>query len=108
MQIQKYPIQDRPEIFGLHENATIMRSTNEGKTLLERMFEFEFASKDMIKASAMLEANEDENLQKYSTIKKRIQVIIEDLPELLDEELCHQKYPISYESCINTLITKEV
>ena len=39
-----------------------MRSTNEGKMLMERMFEFEFASKEMIKASAMLEANEDANL----------------------------------------------
>ena len=35
-------------------------------------------------------------------------MIIEDLPELLDEELCARKYPISYESCVNTLITKEV
>ena len=35
-------------------------------------------------------------------------MIIEDLPELLDEELCKTKYPISYEHCINTLITKEI
>lgn len=74
-----------------------MRSTNEGKTLLERMFEFEFASKEIVKASAMLDQNEDTNMQKYSSIKKRIQVIIEDLPELLDEELCRTKYPISYD-----------
>jgi hypothetical protein len=72
MHITKFPIYDRPEIFGLHENATIMRTTNEGKVLLERMFEFEFASKEMIKASAMIDTNEDVNLQKYSTIKKRI------------------------------------
>ena len=106
--ISKFPIQDRPEIFGLHENATIMRSTNEGKNLLERMFEFEFASKEIIKATTMLDSNEEANLQKYSKIKKRIQSIIEDLPELLDEDLCKQKYPISYDHCINVLITKEV
>ncbi len=32
-----------------------MRSTNEGKTLLERMFEFEFASKEIVNASAMVD-----------------------------------------------------
>ena len=70
--ITKFPISDRPDIFGLHENATIMRATNEGKTLLERMFEFEFASKEIVKASAMIDSSEDSNLQKYSSIKKRI------------------------------------
>ena len=76
--------------------------------MLERMFEFEFASKEMLKATTMIESNEDAHLSKYSSIKKRIQIIIEDLPELLDEELLQSKYPISFELCINTLITKEV
>ena len=62
MHISKFPIQDRPEIFGLHENATIMRATNEGKNLLERMFEFEFASKEIVKASALIDSSEDDNL----------------------------------------------
>lgn len=106
--ISRFPIQDRPEIFGLHENATIMRTTSEGKKLLGRIFEFEFASKEMVKANAMIDVNDDINMSKYSTIKKRIQQIIEDLPELLDEEVCKAKFPISYEQCMNTLITKEV
>lgn len=32
--------------------------TTEGKLLLERAFEFEFASKEMIKATAILETND--------------------------------------------------
>jgi len=76
--------------------------------LLERVFEFELSRKEMVKTNAMGDVNDDMHLTKYSTIKKKIQVIIEELPELLDEEMCAQKYPISYEKCINTLITKEV
>ena len=42
--------------------------SNEGKNLLERVFEFEFASKEVMKASAILESNdasvgEDSNRQ---------------------------------------------
>lgn len=42
--------------------------SNEGKSLLERVFEFEFASKEIMKASAILESNdtavgEDNNKQ---------------------------------------------
>jgi hypothetical protein len=51
----------------------------------------------MIKATALLEANEDTQLSKYTRIKKRISVIIEDLPELLDEDFCAKRYPISYD-----------
>lgn len=47
-------------MFGLHENATIMRATNEGKTLLERMFELEFASKEIVKSSVVID--EENNL----------------------------------------------
>lgn len=65
-----------------------MRATNEGKQLLERVFEFEYASKEMVKTSTFLDSNEDVHMSKYSAIKKRIQIIIEELPELLDEELC--------------------
>jgi hypothetical protein len=54
----KFPIQDRAEIFGLHKNAIIQRMSNEGKSLLERVFEFEFASKEIMKASAILESND--------------------------------------------------
>ena len=50
-----------------------MRLTNEGKTLLERMFEFDFASKEMLKTTAAFQGEtEDANLSKYSAIKKRI------------------------------------
>ena len=56
--IVKFPIQDRAEIFGLHKNAIIQRMSNEGKSLLERVFEFEFASKEIMKASAILESND--------------------------------------------------
>ena len=45
--LQKLPLSDRPEIFGLHEVATQLRQTSEGKKLLEKVFQFEFASKEL-------------------------------------------------------------
>ena len=97
--------------------------SNEGKNLLERVFEFEFASKEVMKASAILESNdatvgEDSNKQaddgntqsedKAASFKKRIARIMKELPDLLDQEACSRMYPISYEHCFNILIKKEV
>ena len=50
-----------------------MRATVEGKNLLERVFEFELARKEMVKTGGgAADNNEDMHLNKYSTIKKRI------------------------------------
>jgi hypothetical protein len=85
--------------------------------LLERVFEFEFASKEIMKASAILqsndtavggEENDDEAEDKARSFKRRILTIIKELPELLDEDLCQKLYPISYDHCFNILIKKEV
>ena len=49
-----------------------MRTTEEGKLLLERVFEFELSTKEMVKTQALQELNDDMNMSKYSSIKKRI------------------------------------
>ncbi len=73
--------------------------TADGKRLLERAFEFDFASKEIVKASALLETNDagmsqnnggqghsEEKLDdKTAALKKRIVQIVHDLPDLLDE-----------------------
>ena len=59
--------------------------TNEGKSLLERVFEFEFASKEIMQATAILETNdaginngagEERFDHKAASFKKRIVDII--------------------------------
>lgn len=82
---------------------------------MEKVFEFQFASKEMNKTSAILESNdagingEGERFDhKAASFKRRIMTIIKELPDLLDEQLCRELYPISYEHCFNTLLTKEV
>ncbi len=86
---------------------------------MERVFEFEFASKEIMKASAILMSNDtavggetgdddEEAEDKTRSFKRRILNIIKELPELLDEALCSKLYPISYEHCFNILIKKEV
>jgi len=35
-------------------------------------------------------------------------VIISELPSLIDEEEALKKYPISYDKCMNILLTKEM
>lgn len=105
--VKKFPIVDRPEIFGLDENATIIRSQNEAKILLERVFELEFASKNLIKTENTTEETEEMIANKYTAIKDKMHKIITELPELLNEEECKRKFPISYEECLNTLLLKE-
>ena len=105
--VKGFPIMDQPDIFGLHENATIMREHHESKKLLSKVFEMEYASKEIIQNNEVNEDNEDMLLVKYASVKTRIQRIIAELPELLDEDTCREKYPISYEECINNLLIKE-
>ena len=105
--VKKFPIVDRPEIFGLDENAIIIRSQNEAKILLERVFELEFASKNLIKTESTTEETEEMIANKYTAIKDKMHKIITELPELLNEEEWKRKFPISYEECLNTLLLKE-
>mmetsp|Transcript_27845 Transcript_27845/g.27722 ORF Transcript_27845/g.27722 Transcript_27845/m.27722 type:complete len:196 (-) Transcript_27845:3-590(-) len=104
--LRKYPDVDRPDIFGLDENATIIKSQTEAKTLLEKVYELEFASKNLIKDNKE-EENDDIIVSKYTAIKDKMHKIITELPELLDEEQCRKKFPISYQECLNTLLLKE-
>ena len=95
--LRKYPDVDRPDIFGLDENATIIRSQSEAKALLEKVFELEFASKNLIKSERASEENDEMIVSKYTAIKDKMHKIITELPELLNEEECRRKFPISYE-----------
>lgn len=51
---------------------------------------------------------EDSLTGKYSKVKKQIQVIIQELPSLIDEEEAVTKYPISKDKCMNILLSKEI
>ena len=104
--LRKFPDVDKPFVFGLDENATIIRSQSEAKTLLEKVFELEFASKNLIKTNKNDENNEI-IVSKYIAIKDKMHKIITELPELLDEDVWRKKFPISYEECLNTLLLKE-
>jgi hypothetical protein len=66
--------------------------TSDGKSLLEKVFEFQFASKEMNKASAILESNDagingdgERFDNKAASFKRRIVSIIKELPDLLDD-----------------------
>jgi dynein heavy chain, axonemal len=95
--LRKFPDVDKPEIFGLDENSTIIRSQTEAKTLLEKVFELEFASKNLIKSDKTNDENDEMIVSKYTAIKEKMHKIITELPELLNEEECKRKFPISYE-----------
>jgi hypothetical protein len=62
----------------------------------------------MVQQQNVVEDGDDYLMGKYSKIKKKIQLIIEELPSLVEEEEAALRYPISYDKCINTLLTKEV
>lgn len=82
--VREFPQNDRPDIFGLDVNAIIIRDQNEAKTLLEKVFELEFASKNLIKAKSSSEETDEMVVSKYT--KDKMHKIITELPELLNEE----------------------
>ena len=93
--VREFPQTDRPDIFGLDENATIIRDQNEAKTLLEKVFELEFASKNLIKTAGGEEESDEMVISKFT--KDKMHKIITELPDLLNEEDCKRKFPISYQ-----------
>ena len=94
--IMSLPINDSPEIFGLHDNANITFAQNETQKLLGYMVELQPKT---VSAGGRSREEVLENVA-HSLLNK--------IPEQLNLSTVVSKYPVLYTQSMNTVLTQEV
>ncbi|CAL1534962.1 unnamed protein product, partial [Lymnaea stagnalis] len=94
--IKNLPINDKPEIFGLHENANITFAQNETSALLGYLIHLQ------PKTAAGKGSTREEVTE--STAK----FILEKCPNAIDLKTVTSKYPVKYEQSMNSVLAQEV
>ncbi|XP_026131005.1 dynein heavy chain 1, axonemal isoform X1 [Carassius auratus] len=90
------PINDSPEIFGLHDNANISFAQNETFSLLGTLVKLQ------PRAAASGGKSRDE------IIEEIVEGIVEKIPSLINVQEVMNKYPVMYEESMNTVLVQEV
>uniref|UniRef100_A0A3P9BR88 Dynein heavy chain ATP-binding dynein motor region domain-containing protein n=1 Tax=Maylandia zebra TaxID=106582 RepID=A0A3P9BR88_9CICH len=91
--IRGLPINDTPEIFGLHDNANISFAQNEAFGLLEAV----------VRLQPRATSAEGKTLE-----EEIVAGIVEKIPPPFDIEEVMGKYPVLYEESMNTVLIQEV
>lgn len=96
--IRGLPINDPPEIFGLHENANITFAQNETFALLSYLLQFQPRSS----------AASGSGQQREDVVEEIARSLLQSAPQPFDLAGVVQKYPVMYEQSMNTVLTQEV
>uniref|UniRef100_A0A8C5RNN1 Dynein heavy chain n=1 Tax=Laticauda laticaudata TaxID=8630 RepID=A0A8C5RNN1_LATLA len=94
--IKTLPLNDMPEIFGLHDNANITFAQNETFALLAAIIQLQ------PKTSAVGGQSREEIVEETSND------ILQKVPPPIDLHEVLLKYPVLYEESMNTVLTQEV
>nr|XP_024655433.1 dynein heavy chain 1, axonemal-like [Maylandia zebra] len=94
--IRGLPINDTPEIFGLHDNANISFAQNEAFGLLEAV----------VRLQPRATSAEGKTLEEI--VEEIVAGIVEKIPPPFDIEEVMGKYPVLYEESMNTVLIQEV
>ncbi|XP_059176982.1 dynein axonemal heavy chain 1-like [Physella acuta] len=94
--IRSLPINDTPEIFGLHDNANITFAQNETFNVLKALVQLQ------PKTSAAAGQSREEVMEKTAL------GIIEKVPKAVNLASVMEKYPVLYEQSMNTVLVQEV
>lgn len=94
--IKSLPINDTPEIFGLHDNANITFAQNETYRTLGDLLELQ--PKTLTSAGTSRE----------ELMEKTAKDILAKVPQAINLVPVMQKYPVMYEQSMNTVLVQEV
>lgn len=94
--IRSLPINDTPEIFGLHDNANITFAQNETFRTLGDLLELQPKT---LSAGGVSREEVMENTAKN---------ILEKVPRPIDIAAVIEKYPVMYEQSMNTVLVQEI
>ncbi|XP_067287631.1 dynein axonemal heavy chain 1 isoform X1 [Pseudorasbora parva] len=90
------PINDSPEIFGLHDNANISFAQNETFALLGTL----------VKLQPRVAASGGQSREEI--IEEIVEGIVEKIPNLINVQEVMHKYPVMYEESMNTVLVQEI
>jgi len=91
------PLNDEPEVFGLHSNANISSAISESNVLLRNALSLQ--PRDSAATGG---------LSRDAQIRKLAQDIEGQLPALYDVAAVKRKYPVSYSESMNTVLVQEL
>lgn len=94
--IKELPMNEKPEVFGMHDNAQISAAINDS----QRQLDLILGLLPRIAASGGV-STED-------IIKVKCAQMLEKLPREFDIEAVSKKLPILYEQCMNTVLQQEL
>ncbi|RDD38836.1 Dynein heavy chain 1, axonemal [Trichoplax sp. H2] len=94
--IRSLPINDSPDIFGLHENASITFAQSETFTLLNNILKLQPRSSKGIDRS------------REEIMEEAARAILDSIPGAISIEFVVSKYPVKYEESMNTVLIQEV
>ncbi|XP_013988847.1 dynein axonemal heavy chain 1 isoform X2 [Salmo salar] len=94
--IRGLPINDTPEIFGLHDNANISFAQNEAFALLGAVVQLQPKA-----AASGGKAREE-------IVEEIVAGIVEKVPQPISVQEVMTKYPVQYEESMNTVLIQEV
>ena len=94
--IKSLPINDTPEIFGLHDNANITFAQNETFRVLADLLELQPKT-----ASGG-------GVSREEVIEKTSKEILEKVPKPINSAEVLEKYPVMYEQSMNTVLIQEI
>ncbi|KAF5403840.1 Dynein heavy chain axonemal [Paragonimus heterotremus] len=96
--IRSLPINDPPEIFGLHENANITFAQNETFTLLG----------NLLKLQPRSSPGGGAGQQREDVVEEISRSLLVKTPNPFNLAEVVQRYPVMYEQSMNTVLTQEV
>ena len=94
--IKSLPINDTPEIFGLHDNANITFAQNETNAMLGALVKLQPKT-----ASGG-------GMSREEVMDKTAQDILDKVPQPVKLSDVMEKYPVLYEQSMNTVLVQEV
>lgn len=94
--IKSLPINDTPEIFGLHDNANITFAINETNNMLD----------DLLKLQPKMSTAGGKSREEI--VEEVSRDILASTPEIFNVEDISKKYPVMYEQSMNTVLMQEV
>ena len=97
-----------PQIFGLHETATIKSTTDLAADILHRTYVYQFVVKKPKKVVLnQSQANKNDQMV-YDFYRGKLLSILQEIPKEITEKDYTEKIPISKDKPFNTLLTKEI
>ncbi|XP_053593796.1 dynein axonemal heavy chain 3 [Microplitis demolitor] len=95
--INSLPLNQKPEVYGLHDNADITKDNNESMQLLAGVL--------LTQTQIIASGNEDNTDTIVSTIANEI---LFKIPEQFNIEAVSEMYPVVYKNSMNTVLKQEL